>query len=115
MKTDKLFTKVLLDKPWRIRFSKRCFYRIQMLDRPLNITEIGTTDRSFAALCQWLWACLDEENPFDTPEKIAEVIDLDRLPEIKKTLYDCVNLDEPKNQKNEISSTTSPSPASSSD
>lgn len=111
-----IFTKVVLDRPWRIRFSNRALYRIQTLDRPLDLTDVFKPKRTMAALSQWLWACMDEENPFDTPEKVADVIDVRRINEIVEALVQCVNLGQPKKDaKNVVSSTPSPSPASSSD
>lgn len=110
-----LFTKVVLDKPWRIRFSNRALYRIQTLDKPFDLPDIYKPKRTLAALSQWIWACLDEENPFETPDQVAEVIDLNRVQEIVAALIQCVQLGQPKkNAKNADSSTPSPSPASSS-
>lgn len=103
---SELFTKVLLDRPWRIRFSNRSIYKVQTLERPLELREIDNPLRRIAAVSQWLWACLDEENPFDTPEKLADVIDINRLGEITQALVDCILLDQPrKDEKKEVSST----------
>lgn len=114
-----LFTKVLLDRPWRIRYSNRTIYRIQTLDRPLDLSDIANPMRSLAALSQWLWACLDEPNPFESPEQVAEVIDLDRSTEITQALMDCVKMADTKtgnakkDEKKDDSLTSSPSPTSS--
>jgi hypothetical protein len=114
-----LFTKVVLDRPWRIRYSNRTIYRIQTLDKPLDLAEIGNPQRSLATLSQWLWACLDEPNPFETPEDLAERIDLNRSTEITQALLDCVNMGEAKtgnakkDEKKDDSLTQSPSPTSS--
>src|SRR3954464_6801871 len=114
-----LFTKVLLDKPWRIRYSNRSLYRIQTLDMPLDLGEISNPKRSLAALSQWLWACMDEPNPFESPEQVADVIDLSRTTEITQALIDCVTMGEAKSgdakkeEKKDASLTPSPSLTSS--
>jgi hypothetical protein len=113
---EKMFTTVMLDVPRRIRFSNRALYRVGNLERPLDLSDLRKPKRAFAALAQWLWACLDEppDCPLRTPEDVAEAIRPERIAELMTTLGDAIRMTQPKEEKNADSSTPSPSPASSS-
>jgi hypothetical protein len=117
MSNPALFTKVILGgKAVKIRCSNRSYLKVGTLDRPLSLTDLGNRKRGFAALCQWLWACIDDEDTtLTSPELVADAIDLAKLDEVRDTLIDCIRMSQPDTKaKNESSSTPAPLPASSS-
>jgi hypothetical protein len=115
--SSKLFTGVVLDQPRRIRFTERSKALVSALKDPLDFPGYGNAKgrRARAALCQWLWACIDEKpNPFESWEDLAEFVTDERAPEQMKALGECIELGLPsKEAKNGDSSTQSHSPASS--
>jgi len=113
---SQLFTTVILDQARRIRFSNRAIQRVGELPNPLSLTDLNKKGRQQAALMQWLWGCLVDEDAaaFATPADLADKLPCP-LPEQKikamvRALYDAIELAQPKNAD---SSTPSPSPASS--
>lgn len=118
MSNNALFLTVVLDQPRRIRFRPGVArYRFGEIKKPLNLDALKRPKTFITALCQWLYAVLDEDCGLDSPEKIAEAIEnrsTEELLEISKTLVQCVNLyNPPAESKNESGSKPSPSPASS--
>ena len=120
MSNPALFTTVLLDKPRRIRFRPGIArYRFGTIKKPLELSALSKPETFNTALCQWLFAVIDEDCELDSPESVAEAIEnksVDELVEIMRTLIDCVNMYKaPAESKNENGSTLSPSHASSSE
>lgn len=112
-----MFTPVQIGKRvLKIRFSNRAIYRHGTLDRPLDLSEVAKDERSFTALCQWLWATIIDANPFKSPDDLADEIEEQQVPDLVRTLIDAHKLANPPkaDAKNEEGSTPSPSPASSS-
>lgn len=109
---NQFFTTVMLDKPRRIRFSNRALCRHQTLDKPIALAELGKAKRSFAALCQWLWACQIDDDQLESPDAVADAIDREKIGELMDALTDALVAE--SKPKNEQGSTPSPSPASSS-
>lgn len=118
---EKLFTAVVLDVPRRIRFSNRAVLRQQQLENPLGLEEITKKKRAHAALIQWLWACLIDEDAkaFASPEDLAEVLPfplpIERRVEMQGALLQAWEIANPSAEKKAASSAPSPSPASNSD
>lgn len=110
MANAKLFTTVLLDVPRRIRYSNRAHYRVGTLERPLPLRAIAEDGRSITALAQWIWAMLDEDHPFKSPEDVAEVITDANAQGLIDGIQQAYDLAQPKN---EASSTPGPSQSSS--
>jgi hypothetical protein len=119
MSNQKIFTTVLLDTPRRIRFSNRAVQRVGELEKSLPLTDLRSSKRAQAAMVQWLWGCLidDDAKAFATPEDLADVLPFPippaRRDELMQGLLDAWNIAQPKTEKNADSSTPPPSPASS--
>lgn len=110
----------MLDIPRNIRFSNRSIQRVGQLESPLSLAEISSENRGQAALIQWVWGCLFDQQDlkaFATPEDLADVlpfpIPVEQVVDIQKALLDAWNLANPVDEKKETSSAPSPSPASS--
>lgn len=97
-----------------LRYSNRARYRIGTLDRPLLLSDINKPKRGFAALAQWLWACLhgDSAKHFETPDDLAAALKDDQVQAAIDALGQAIALSVPS-AKNADSSTPKPSPASS--
>lgn len=120
MPKNESFTTVMLDAPRRIRFSNRSVLRVQQLDNPLGLEEITKKKRAHAALIQWLWACLidDDAKAFATPEDLAESLPfplpVEKRIEMQTALLQAWDLANPSAEKKSATSDQSRSPESNS-
>lgn len=117
--SNALFTTVLLDVPRRIRFSNRAMQRVGELEKSLPLSDLRSGKRAQAAMVQWLWGCLIDEDAkaFASPEDLADALPFpipqDRRSDMLTALLEAWNLAQPKTEKNADSSTPAHSPASS--
>lgn len=88
-------------KVHRIRFDNRARYRMASLERPYDLVDLGKPKKSFGALCAWLWACMYEKNPYDTPEDLAEHVTPEIVTELGKAIHDAIMLGLPSETKSE--------------
>lgn len=72
-----------------LRFSKRAQYRLQGIPRNTDFFGISNPERSFATLCNWIWACA-VDCPFETPEDIAAEIKSGEGVKAVKALVECI-------------------------
>lgn len=98
-----------------LRWSNRVLCRHGSLDRPLGLADITKPKRGVTALCQWVWACLDKSDAaaFESPDDVADELRDDQFAVVAQSLQEAITAANPTKEKNEESSTPSPSPASS--
>jgi hypothetical protein len=114
-----MFTKAFVGgRCYKLRYATRALYNHGSLPHPLALSLIADDEaHSFAALCQWLWACIDEPHKFGTPADLADAIKRDEVNDAVKALAQAIKIGRPpeEDRKNANGSTPSPSPASSSE
>lgn len=110
---------VKLDKERTMTYGKRAEYLMSTLPRPFSVQDFKVKRRSGGALIAWVWASLDDQRAFGTPEELAEIM-MDLAPsEVTEVFrlfcetYAAAQVPEEGSPKTN-GSTNSPSPSSSS-
>ena len=112
-----MFTTVMLDQPRRIRYRPGLAqYRLGEIKKALPLSALKDGKKFLTALCQWSWVLLDEENSFNSPEDLADIVAemaLAKQIELANGIIECVGLYKPPAESKKADGATgSPSPAS---
>lgn len=113
---DAKFT-VELDVPRSIEWTFGAESRLGSLPRPPLLTDLTNPRKSYFALCAVIWAALpSKDNPFESPDEIAEVLDTtEKVKSAFAVFMDAWRASRPKkvSEEKKASAKPEPSPASS--
>lgn len=121
MSNPALFFTVVLDRPYKLRYSGAAKQRMADLrERGYTLRDIASDNSDIvqAALFAWAWACISEDNPHRSPADFREVAERCK-PELIDALFtttvDCIKAGLPSGDPEKNGSPASaPSPTSNS-